>query len=158
MPRTIGPFCAPPVARHLESVLVGRERERSRLRREYDDTVADRACRLVTLLGPAGVGKSRLVADFLEHAREGADVLHGRCLNYGEGITYWPLVELLLATGAVGARLTGAGFGGCVVALVQRNHADDVAAKTVLAYGKETGLDATAFVVRAAAGAAAVDV
>jgi class 3 adenylate cyclase/tetratricopeptide (TPR) repeat protein len=90
---------AAPVARHLESVLVGRERERTRLRREYDDTVADRACRLVTLLGPAGVGKSRLVADFLEHAREEADVLHGRCLNYGEGITYWPLVELLLAIG-----------------------------------------------------------
>ena len=90
---------AEPVARHLESVLVGRERERTRLRREYEDAVADRACRLVTLLGPAGVGKSRLVADFLEHARQEADVLHGRCLNYGEGITYWPLVELLLAIG-----------------------------------------------------------
>jgi class 3 adenylate cyclase len=90
---------AEPVARHPESVLVGRERERTRLRREYEDTVADRACRLVTLLGPAGVGKSRLVADFLEHAREEADVLHGRCLNYGEGITYWPLVELLVAIG-----------------------------------------------------------
>jgi class 3 adenylate cyclase len=90
---------AEPVARHLESVLVGRERERTRLRREYEDTVADRACRLVTLLGPAGVGKSRLVADFLEHARREADVLHGRCLNYGDGITYWPLVELLLAIG-----------------------------------------------------------
>jgi class 3 adenylate cyclase/tetratricopeptide (TPR) repeat protein len=90
---------AEPVARHLESVLVGRERERKRLRREYDVTVADRACRLVTLLGPAGVGKSRLVADFLEHARQEADVLHGRCLSYGEGITYWPLVELLLAIG-----------------------------------------------------------
>ena len=90
---------AEPVARHPESVLVGRERERARLRREYEDTVADHACRLVTLLGPAGVGKSRLVADFLEHARQEADVLHGRCLNYGEGITYWPLVELLLAIG-----------------------------------------------------------
>jgi class 3 adenylate cyclase len=88
---------ADPVARHLESVLVGRERERRRLRREYEDAVADGACRLVTLLGPAGVGKSRLVADFLEHAREEADVLRGRCLHYGEGITYWPLVELLLA-------------------------------------------------------------
>ena len=87
------------VARHLESVLVGRERERNRLRREYEDTVADRACRLVTLLGPAGVGKSRLVADFLEHAHQEADVLQGRCLHYGEGITYWPLVELLLAIG-----------------------------------------------------------
>lgn len=90
---------AEPVARHLENVLVGRERERRRLRREYEDMVADRACRLVTLLGPAGVGKSRLVADFLEHTREEADVLHGRCLHYGEGITYWPLVELLLAVG-----------------------------------------------------------
>jgi tetratricopeptide (TPR) repeat protein len=90
---------AEPVARHLDSVLVGRERERRRLRREYEDAVADRACRLVTLLGPAGVGKSRLVADFLEHTREEADVLHGRCVHYGEGITYWPLVELLLAIG-----------------------------------------------------------
>jgi class 3 adenylate cyclase/tetratricopeptide (TPR) repeat protein len=90
---------AEPVARHAESVLVGRERERKRLRREYEDTVADRACRLVTLLGPAGVGKSRLVADFLEHARHEADVLHGHCLHYGEGITYWPLVELLVAIG-----------------------------------------------------------
>jgi len=90
---------AEPVARHLESVLVGRKRERKRLRREYEDAVADRTCRLVTLLGPAGVGKSRLVADFLEHTREEADVLHGRCVHYGEGITYWPLVELLLAIG-----------------------------------------------------------
>jgi class 3 adenylate cyclase/tetratricopeptide (TPR) repeat protein len=90
---------AEPVARHLDSVLVGRERERTRLRREYEDTVADRACRLVTLLGPAGVGKSRVVADFLEHTRQEADVLQGRCLPYGEGITYWPLVELLLAIG-----------------------------------------------------------
>jgi class 3 adenylate cyclase/tetratricopeptide (TPR) repeat protein len=90
---------AEPVARQLASVLVGRKRERTRLRREYEDSVADRACRLVTLLGPAGVGKSRLVADFLEHARQEADVLHGRCLSYGEGITYWPLVELLLAIG-----------------------------------------------------------
>ena len=41
------------------------------------------------------------------------------------------LVDLLVEHGAIGARLTGAGFGGCVVALVQRNHADDCAAKTV---------------------------
>jgi len=90
---------AEPVARHLDGVLVGRERERARLRREYEDTVADRSCRLVTLLGAAGVGKSRLVADFLDDTRREADVLHGRCLSYGEGITYWPLVELLLAIG-----------------------------------------------------------
>ena len=57
------------------------------------------ACRLFTLLGAAGVGKSRLVADFLERVGGAADVLRGRCLHYGEGITYWPLVELLGSAG-----------------------------------------------------------
>ena len=87
------------VARHLERPLVGRERERQRLGRDYEDAVADRTCRLFTLLGPAGIGKSRLVADFLERVGQDADVLRGRCLHYGEGITYWPLVEILIAIG-----------------------------------------------------------
>jgi class 3 adenylate cyclase/tetratricopeptide (TPR) repeat protein len=91
---------AEPLARHPETPLVGRERERQRLWRDYEDTVADRACRLFTLLGPAGIGKSRLVADFLERVGDSADVLRGRCLSYGEGITYWPLVEVLVAIGA----------------------------------------------------------
>jgi class 3 adenylate cyclase/tetratricopeptide (TPR) repeat protein len=88
---------AAPFARHPETPLVGRERERERLWRDYEDAVADRTCRLFTLLGPAGIGKSRLVADFLERLADSADVLRGRCLHYGEGITYWPLVEILLA-------------------------------------------------------------
>mgnify|MGYP000049964235 CR=1 FL=1 len=87
------------VARHLDTPLVGRERERQRLWRAYEDAVADRSCQLFTLLGPAGIGKSRLVADFLERVGDSADVLRGRCLSYGEGITYWPLVEILLAIG-----------------------------------------------------------
>jgi galactokinase len=66
------------------------------------------------------------------------------------------LVKLLVDAGALGARLTGAGFGGCVVALVQRNHADDVAARATLAYQRETGLTAEAFAVRAVAGAGPV--
>lgn len=66
------------------------------------------------------------------------------------------LVDLLVAHGAIGARLTGAGFGGCVIALVQRNHADDCAAKTVRAYAASTGLEPRAFVVRAVDGAAVV--
>jgi class 3 adenylate cyclase/tetratricopeptide (TPR) repeat protein len=91
---------AAPHARRLETPLVGRERERQRLWRDYEDAVADRTCRLFTLLGPAGIGKSRLVADFLERVGDSADVLRGRCLSYGEGITYWPLVEILIAVGA----------------------------------------------------------
>jgi len=85
------------LARHPDTPLVGREREQRRLWRDYEDAVADRTCRLFTLLGPAGIGKSRLVADFLERVGDGADVLRGRCLSYGEGITYWPLVEMLVA-------------------------------------------------------------
>ena len=61
--------------------------------------MSERACHLFTLLGPAGAGKSRLVAEFLVSSRQIADVLHARCLHYGEDITYWPLVEILLAIG-----------------------------------------------------------
>jgi class 3 adenylate cyclase/tetratricopeptide (TPR) repeat protein len=85
------------LARHLETPLVGRARERRRLWRDYEDAVADSTCRLFTLLGPAGIGKSRLVADFLERVGDSAEVMRGRCLSYGEGITYWPLVEMLIA-------------------------------------------------------------
>jgi galactokinase len=63
------------------------------------------------------------------------------------------LVDLLVEHGAIGARLTGAGFGGCVVGLVQRNRVDDCAAKVVLGYERETGLKPTAFAVRPVAGA-----
>ena len=63
------------------------------------------------------------------------------------------LVELLVECGAAGARLTGAGFGGCVVALAQRNHADDIAAKAALRYRVATGIEPLAFVARAIDGA-----
>jgi galactokinase len=67
------------------------------------------------------------------------------------------LVELLVDNGAIGARLTGAGFGGCVVALVQRNHADNCAALTLTAYAERTGLAPQAFVVQAVDGAGPFD-
>ena len=62
-------------------------------------------------------------------------------------------VDLLVEHGAIGARLTGAGFGGCVVALVPRARVPAVASRTVARYGAETGLDADAFEVRAVDGA-----
>ena len=63
------------------------------------------------------------------------------------------LVELLMDAGAIGARLTGAGFGGCVVALVPVERADVIATKATAAYRSRTGLDPTAWIVRAADGA-----
>jgi galactokinase len=66
------------------------------------------------------------------------------------------LVDLLVEHGAYGARLTGAGFGGCVVALVQRNHADDVVAKVAAAYRAATQIEPAAFAVHATGGASLV--
>jgi class 3 adenylate cyclase/tetratricopeptide (TPR) repeat protein len=79
--------------RRFATPMVGRERELQALRDAFARIGADRSCQLFTILGSAGVGKSRLVAEFLE-ANE-ARVLRGRCLSYGEGITYWPVVEIL---------------------------------------------------------------
>jgi class 3 adenylate cyclase/tetratricopeptide (TPR) repeat protein len=90
---------APAFARRLDSPLVGRRRELGRLRNDFEQAAADSACHLFTLLGPAGVGKSRLVAEFVAEIGDRARVLRGRCLHYGEGITYWPLVEILLKLG-----------------------------------------------------------
>jgi galactokinase len=67
------------------------------------------------------------------------------------------LVDVLVECGAAGARLTGAGFGGCVVALAQRNHADDVLAKATRRYHDATGIEATGFVAQAVDGARRVD-
>ncbi len=94
-------------ARHLDAPLVGRVREHQRLRAAFEDVVTDRVCHLFTLLGPAGVGKSRLAEALLAVAGESADVLRSRCLHYGEDITYWPLVEILLAMGAEPGEVIG---------------------------------------------------
>jgi class 3 adenylate cyclase/tetratricopeptide (TPR) repeat protein len=86
---------APAFVRRLDSPIVGRERERLLLRQAFDRTVEDRACQLFTILGPAGIGKSRLVHELLDSVEGEATIVSGRCLSYGEGITYWPLLEVL---------------------------------------------------------------
>ena len=82
-------------ARRLDSPLVGREHERRLLDNAFERATREQACHLFTVLGTAGVGKSRLVLEFLASVGDRADVVRGRCLPYGEGITYWPLAEAL---------------------------------------------------------------
>lgn len=82
-----------PVTRQLDRLMVGRETELGRLRNAFDQAVRDQSCQLFTILGPAGVGKSRLALEFLAGGTA-ALVVRGRCLPYGEGITYWPVVEV----------------------------------------------------------------
>jgi class 3 adenylate cyclase/tetratricopeptide (TPR) repeat protein len=74
------------------SRFVGRERELRQLGDAWDRALAGPRCELVTVVGDPGVGKSRLVAEALEQID--ARVVRGRCLSYGEGITYWPVVEV----------------------------------------------------------------
>ena len=93
---------APGRARRFDSPLVGREGPLSSIRSVYASALQHRTCHLMTVLGPAGIGKSRLVQEFVDGVADGATVLRGRCLPYGEGITYWPLTEAvreLLGTG-----------------------------------------------------------
>jgi len=86
--------------RRLDSPMVGRERERLLLRQAFDRATSERGCHLITVLGPAGVGKSRLAEEFLRDVGGEAVVLQGRCLSYGDGITYWPVLEMVsLAAG-----------------------------------------------------------
>ena len=75
------------------SRFVGRERELRSLAEAWDRALEQTRCELVTAVGDAGVGKSRLVAEALEAFE--ARVVRGRCLPYGEGITYWPVVEVV---------------------------------------------------------------
>jgi class 3 adenylate cyclase/tetratricopeptide (TPR) repeat protein len=77
--------------RPYEGPFVGRERELATLRETWERVQAEQRCELVTVAGDAGVGKSRLAAEFL--ASIDATAVRGRCLPYGEGITYGPVVE-----------------------------------------------------------------
>jgi predicted ATPase/class 3 adenylate cyclase len=86
---------APGRVRHLDAPIVGREAELTHLRREFDICVSTPACRLAVVVGEAGVGKSRLVQAFLDGLDAGTKVIRGRCLSYGQGITYWPIAEAL---------------------------------------------------------------
>ncbi len=88
---------AAPFARRLDSPLVGREVELAQLRQAYERAVRERRAQLFTILGPAGIGKSRLSGEFAASLADHALVLVGRCLPYGEGITFWPLSEILHA-------------------------------------------------------------
>lgn len=86
---------APGIKRHFETPLVGRDGELGVLRAAWERAVNDSGCLLFTLLGAAGVGKSRLVSELFASLGDAATVLSGRCLHYGEGITFWPLIEAL---------------------------------------------------------------
>ncbi len=85
---------ASPYGRRDDAPLVGRLRELALLRAALDRTIEQERCELVTVVGPAGVGKSRVIREFLAPLDD-VHVLVGRCVAYGEGVTFLPLAEAL---------------------------------------------------------------
>jgi tetratricopeptide (TPR) repeat protein len=85
---------APAFEQRLDARLVGRKRELAALRRALKRAVDGASAHVAVVVGPPGVGKSRLAAE-LGRRTKGVTTLWGRCLSYGEGITYWPLREVV---------------------------------------------------------------
>ena len=81
-------------ARVAVTPLIGRDHELELLENTFARAVRDRRAHLFTVYGEPGVGKTRLTNEFLA-SLEGTTILSGRCLPYGESITYWPLAEMV---------------------------------------------------------------
>lgn len=75
--------------------LVGRKQEMEELARCFEAVTRSGRCQVCTVVGAPGVGKSRLVEEALARLPHDVSVFSGRCLPYGQGITYWPLVEII---------------------------------------------------------------
>lgn len=82
-------------ARPSDAPLVGRRRPLRLLDDAFHEAVEERICHLFTIVGAAGVGKSRVVEEFIGSLGDQAQVASGRCLAYGQGITYWPVAEAI---------------------------------------------------------------
>ncbi|TML95587.1 MAG: zinc-ribbon domain-containing protein [Actinobacteria bacterium] len=85
----------PAFTRPIAAAFVGREAELAMLRGVFDKAIAGRACELVTIVGPPGIGKSRIARELIAAVPEETTLAVGRCLAYGESITYAPLAEIL---------------------------------------------------------------
>jgi class 3 adenylate cyclase/tetratricopeptide (TPR) repeat protein len=115
-------------ARRLDAPMVGRERELALLRDAFDRAISDEACQLFTVLGIGGVGKSRLLAAFQDALPEGVIALRGRCLPYGDGITFWPVIEAITqAAGLTGAEDPGEALAKIAALVPDDEHADRIA-------------------------------
>src|SRR5215208_5100446 len=90
------------IFRRLDSPLVGRGLERDYLRDAYRTVIEEQSCRLVTVLGAAGVGKTRLAQEIAARSF-GAAVAQGRCLSYGDGITFFPIAEVVRSLAGITA-------------------------------------------------------
>jgi class 3 adenylate cyclase/tetratricopeptide (TPR) repeat protein len=85
----------PAFTRPIAAPFVGRDQELAAVRGAFDQAARDRTCTLATVIGPPGIGKSRLARELVGTLGQDARVVVGRCLPYGEGVTYAPLGEIV---------------------------------------------------------------
>ena len=123
--------------RRFAGRLVGRARQLQLAEVAYATAVEESACVLLTVVGVPGVGKSRLVQELLGRIGDQAVVLAGRCLPYGEGITYWPTVEMVNRLVEVDPRRLGAWLEGVAHADRIRAGLDTMLGLVQAATGKE---------------------
>jgi DNA-binding SARP family transcriptional activator len=101
------------VARSLDAPLVGREQELAALEAAFVEARESAEWRRVTVAGEPGIGKTRLARELVRTVGDGATVLVGRCISYGEGATWLPLAEMLEQAGeSLEPILAGAGTPG----------------------------------------------
>ena len=86
---------APAFARRLDSPMLGRDAELRAVVDAFERAERGPGCELVTVLGVAGVGKSRLIRELSSRLADRARILEGHCLPYGDGITFWPVAEIV---------------------------------------------------------------
>ena len=84
----------------FEVPFAGRGEELAALRAAFTEVASQKRCRLLLIVGEAGIGKTRLAAEFVTELEGRATIASGRCLSYGQALTYWPLVEALRSLGA----------------------------------------------------------
>jgi predicted ATPase len=124
---------APPFARRLDAPMVGRAAELAQLEAAFERVCSDRSPYLFTVLGAAGIGKTRLAGELLASLAGRATALVGRCLPYGRDITYWPLREV------IGSAVEHDGREAIAELLQGEDDADVVSARVATAIGLGTG-------------------
>src|SRR5262249_48016050 len=110
--------------RPIRAPFVGRRAELDELRLAFEHAVRERRCTFVTVVGPPGIGKSRLAREVIRLLEGEARVVIGRCAAYGEGVAYLPLAEVV-------AQVAGDGPGTRLRQLLTGVDRGDVAARLI---------------------------
>ena len=117
---------APAIERRFDTPLVGRDEELAALRGAFERARDERRCVVFTVVGEAGIGKTRVARELLHELHEETTVLVGRCVSYGEGATFLPLTEMM------GAEVLAAGSTGEIFLAARRRFEELAAEKPLL--------------------------